>query len=299
MRSLEIIPPHLRGVPTVALSCVLFALMAVLARSLSGDISAGQLVLLRFLTGLGFVAGYYALTRTRPVVVDLGLWAQRGLLGGGAVYLYFFSIERLEVGPASLLNNTFPVWAALFAAGFLGEPLRRAQVGGLVASLLGAALVVYATVPLGDRFELGIGVWAGLASAVLTGGAATTMRALRRTTDALTIFFSFCLFGALLALPVALADWRPLTAEVWLSALGVGVAALVAQLLYTHALGFASTAAASATALLTPAFAWAMGVAFLGEAAPALALLGALLCVGGVVWPMITLRAPPVAPPQE
>lgn len=273
--------------------------MAVLARAASGEISAGPLVFIRFMIGLVFVVAYYAATRTRPILANPWRWAQRGVLGGAAVYLYFFAIERLQVGPASLLNNTFPIWASLFAVWFLKEPLRGAQIIGLFASIAGAALVIWGTVPAGGSFELGGGAWAGLLSAVFSGGAVATMRVLRKDTDAVTVFFSFCLFGALISLPLAIAEWKPMSFEIWMSALWVGLAALVAQLLYTYALGFTSTAAGSATALLTPAFAWMMGVAFLGESAPIISVAGAVLCVAGVLWPVVTNRNQPLGPPQE
>ena len=71
--------------------------------------------------------------------------------------------------------------------------------------------------------EAQIGVAAGLASAVVAGGALTSMRALRADTDSLTVLFSFCLIGVLLTAPLAALDWRPLGGDMLWASLGVGL----------------------------------------------------------------------------
>jgi drug/metabolite transporter (DMT)-like permease len=282
-RHLSWLPERFHGVPLVAVSCVFFALMAVFARMLAGQLSAGQVVLIRFLVGLGFVAATFKVTGTRPKFSRPGMWALRGILGGLAVYLYFLAIEHLEVGPATLLNYTSPVFAALFAAVFIRERLTANIVTGLLVATFGAAIVIWSTVDPAHPLQLGIGVWAGIASSVCSGAAMTVIRSLRRDTDALTVFFSFCLFGAVIAAPLAALDWMPLTGwALWLGLL-VGLSSAVAQMLFTYAFGFTSAASGSAGTQLTPAFSWAMGVIWLDEKTSVLALVGATICVAGVI----------------
>jgi drug/metabolite transporter (DMT)-like permease len=273
-----------RGVPVIALSSLFFASMAVLAKAVRGALSPGQLVLARFVVGLAVMAGWFAWRREWPLLRRPLLLAMRGLLGGGAVYFYFVAIDHLQVGPATVLNYTSPVFAAAFAASFLGERVSRSTLAGMGCAIVGATLVVWTTLDPSKPLTLGVGAWAGVVAAVFGGGAQTAIRALRKDTDAATVFFAFCLFGLLWALPFALADWRPVTPAVVAPALAVGLLSAVAQVLFTYGFGYTTAAVGSATTQLTPALSWGMAVALLAEPLHPVALAGALLCTGGVLW---------------
>lgn len=278
------IPERLRGSPLLVVSSFLFALMALCARSVAGQLSVGQVVCVRFGIGLVFLALYYPLTGTRPRMGRPGLWALRGIFGGASVYCYFVAIDRLAVGPATLLNACWPICAALFGIYFLGERVGGYLATGLVATTLGAALVIWSTVQGGLGLTLGVGAWAGALSAVLSGAAVVAMRALRHDTDASSIFLSFCTFGLLFGLPFALQDWRPLTWDMALPLLGVGLTSVAAQMIFTYAMAYVTAAAGGITTQLTPAFSWMLGALLLGEPLEPLAMLGALICMGGVLW---------------
>jgi drug/metabolite transporter (DMT)-like permease len=281
------VPLWWRGVPVIALASVFFAAMAVAARSLAPVLSPGQLVLARFVVGLAVTGVWFAARRTPPRAGRPLLWAMRGVLGGGAVYFYFLSIERLGVGPATVLNYTSPVWAAAFGAWFLRERVGGHTLLGVAVATVGAGLVVGSTLESGPgapALLLGAGAWAGVVSALLGGGAQTVIRALRRDTDAASIFFSFCLFGLLWALPFAVADWRPVPASAWGPVLLMGLLSAVAQVLFTYAFAYTTAAVGSATTQLTPALSWVLGVLVLDEHMAPLALGGAALCAAGVLW---------------
>ncbi|MHB8874560.1 MAG: DMT family transporter [Myxococcaceae bacterium] len=274
----------------IALSSVLFAFMAVLARTLAGQMSAGQLVVIRFLVGLCGVAVVFALRRRGPVAPRPGLLLLRGLLGGLAVYFYFLAIETVGVGPATLLNYTAPVYAAVFAAIFLGERSTWATAGALLLATAGAAVVAWSTLDPTRPFSLAGGAWAGMLSAILAGAAMVSIRSLRGDTDAPTVFLSFCAFGALVGLPFAVGRWTPLTPSLLLPALGVGVLAFAAQLLFTYAFAFVSASSGSAATQVTPLVSWVLAVALLHEVPRPLTIVGALVCVSGVLWGAVGAR---------
>jgi drug/metabolite transporter (DMT)-like permease len=269
-----------RGAPLIALSCVLFALMAVLARFVSPRMSVGQLVLIRMATGAAVMGGYYLALRRRPDIPRPIPWALRGLFGGGAVFFYFIAIERLQVGPATVLNYSSPVYAAILAALFLGEAVTLPIATGIAIATFGSGMVALAS-GTGTHW-LDPGALCGMVSAFLGGAAMATIRGLRRDTSAASIFFSFCLFGVLWSLPFALPTWRALDAATWALAIAVGLLALGAQLLLTHAFAYVGAAQGSVATQLTPAFSWILGVLWLHESVAPLALVGALICVGGV-----------------
>ena len=275
--------PRLPGTALIAASSVLFAAMAVLARTLAGAMSAGQLVVIRFAFGLVAVGALFAVRRKGPRMPRLGLLALRGLLGGSAVYFYFLAIETVGVGPATLLNYTAPAYAAVFAVLFLRERVSAHLIGALVLATAGAMVVAAST--LGEHpFTLAGGAWAGLLSALLAGAAMVSVRGLRHDTDAPTVFLSFCVFGGLVGLPFAAARWVPLTWALLWPALGVGLLSFVAQLLYTHAFAYVTASVGSAVTQLTPVVSWALAVLLLDEPARPLTLLGAVVCLAGVLW---------------
>lgn len=278
------LPERLRGTPLLVVSSLMFAVMALCARMVAGRLSVGQVVCARFAIGLVFLAFYFPLTGTRPRMGRPGLWVLRGVFGGGSVYFYFVAIDRLAVGPATLLNACWPICAAILGIFILGERVNGHLATGLVATTLGAALVIWSTVQGGLGLTLGVGAWAGALSAVLSGAAVITLRALRGDTDSASIFLSFCLFGLLVGLPFALEDWRPLSADMVLPLLGVGLSSVVAQMIFTYALGYVTAAAGGITTQLTPAFSWLLGALLLGEPLQPLAMVGSLVCMGGVLW---------------
>ncbi|MFL5346305.1 MAG: DMT family transporter [Hyalangium sp.] len=279
-----VLPERWRGLPLLVLSSFLFAVMALFARMLSGQLSVGQVVCGRFAVGLVFLAGYFPAMRRKPRFGRPVLWALRGIFGGTSVYLYFVCIDRLAVGPAVLLNSCWPIYGAILGFFFLGERVSGNLLGGLVAATVGAGLVIWGTSLETPTLAFGVGAWAGVLSAVFSGAAVVVLRALRNDTDAATVFLSFCFFGLLVGLPFALADWRPLTAQTSLVLLAMGISSTAGQMLFTYAMGHVSTALGGVGSQLTPAFSWVLGALFLAEPVAPLALLGAAVCVGGVLW---------------
>jgi len=264
-------------------SSVFFAGMATLARAVSGRVSIGELSFLRFGVGLMVVVGYYAARKEMPNLSRPRLLAARGLLGGMGVLFYFVAIEHLPVGAATLLNNTSPCYAAVFAVLFLGERLTWRVGLGLLAATAGAALVAVSTLPPGKGFSLGLGTAAGLFSAVMSGAALTAVRALRSDTDSMSVLFSFSFVGSILTLPLLTLGWTQPRGFVLWAAVGVGLISIVAQLLMTYAFRYLPTAVGTSMSLLTPLFSWTMGIVFLGERINALAVLGCTVCLLGVL----------------
>jgi drug/metabolite transporter (DMT)-like permease len=269
--------PPAAGALTVA--ALVFAVMAVLARQASARVPATQIAFVRFAVGLlgCAVARWRVPMRARN---KLGLFL-RGAYGGTAVLLYFLAIAHLPVGIATLLNYTMPVFAALYAALFLKEPVGAPTVGALVLTTVGVALVIEGTAPPGS---LGFGPWhlVGLASAVLSGAAVATIREVRKTDGSWEIFAAFCLAGALVTAPPAFSGWKSPGLSDWGLLVGVGLSSLVAQLLMTHALRYVRAAVGGVIAQLTPVASLALGWVLLGERVAGLALAGAAITLGGV-----------------
>lgn len=272
-------------------SGVLFGLMAALARlAATGEpaFGAAQLTTARFAVSLGLTL---ALFRLRPGTfrpVRRGLLVVRGALGGLAVLTYFVALAHVPAGEATLLNCIYPILATGFAIFTLGERPTLHLALALVVASAGVFLVVG---PGSDAPALGVGVVAGLASAALGAVAVTSIRALRATDNAPTIFFAFCVGGLAVSAPFALDAW-PRGLEAWALAVGVGVTSFLAQLLMTHAYGELTVPEAALWQQLTPVASYAWALALLGERPSPLAAVGTLLGVAGVAYGSVAGHRP-------
>jgi drug/metabolite transporter (DMT)-like permease len=285
----------LRARGEIFASGLLFGLMAALARlGSTGAVgfNGPQMAFARMAIGTGMCL---LLFRLRPGTfrpVNARLLVTRGLLGGAAVVLYFLSLSRIPAGQATLLNNAFPVLATVISFWTLEErPTIHLGVALCVATL-GMALV------LGDGSlpsSLGWGEAAAIGSAILGAGAVTSIRALRATDNAFTIFFAFTLGGMAVSLPFALSAWPPL-GPVWLLALGVGVVSFAAQILMTDAYGALTVPEAAVWQQLTPVASYLWALLLLGERLSAAGALGALLGVGGVAYGTVLGHRAPLRP---
>ncbi len=271
---------------------VLFGLLAALTRlAATGGFSAGQIATVRF--GFG-AAATVALFRLRPgtfAPVTRGLLATRGALGGAAAFLYFVALARIPAGEATLLNNTFPILATVLSIFTLGERPTVHLALGLAVASAGVFLVLGGG---SAGFGLGWGELAGIGSAVLGAGAVTSIRALRATDNAPTIFFAFCVGGLAVSVPFSLGAW-PADPALWAIAAGVGLSSFGAQLLMTHAYGALTVPEAAIWQQLTPVASYLWALALLDERLSALGVVGVLLGGAGVVYGSVLGHRPRAA----
>jgi drug/metabolite transporter (DMT)-like permease len=254
--------------------------MALATKLAAARLPGPQIALVRFLIGIAACA----VARTRVEMRannKLGL-ILRGAYGGAAVLFYFIAIAHLPVGIATLLNYTMPVFAAIYAALFMREPITRPTLGALTLTSIGVVLVILGTAPAGysltlDRWEV-----AGLVSAMLSGAAVATIRQVRKTDGSWEIFAAFCVAGAVICAVPAAREWVAPTAFEWLILVVVGLTSVIAQLLMTHALRYVHAAVGGIIAQLTPVTSLALGWVLFDERIGGLALAGASLTLAGV-----------------
>jgi len=280
------------GVGIIALSSLPFAMMAVLTRTLTPVVPSSQIVAARFFIGILGAGAVFILARRTPNLRRWPLLLMRGFFGGLAVLCYFFAISNLGAGPATMLNYLSPVYAAVFAGVILRERPGRWLYLGLGLSTLGAVLVTAGTGAFEHPLHPGLGALAGLASGIFGGASMTGVHALRRDTDATTVFFAFCFVGFVLAAPVASVGWVALEGMTLVRVLGIGVLSFAAQLLFSYGMGFTSASRGSVMTQLTPVVTWVLSIALLDAWPDLVTFAGALLCLGGVLVTLIPRHGP-------
>ena len=270
----------------MVLASLLFAVMAVCAKEAVAHLPGSQVACMRFILGAATVAvlaaGGLKLRAHNPWALLL-----RGLLGGGAVLLYFVAISHLPVGVATLLNNSSPLFVAVFSWVFLREPFSWRTLMALAVTSVGVVLVV-----LGNASSVGgptlslRWVFMGLGSAVFAGGAVTTMRAMRKREGAWEIFLALCVIGSVITgIPAAFEFVWPTRHDLFWVAL-TGFLSVGSQILLTYSLRYVPAVRAGLLMQLTPILTFILGALWLGEFPSMLGWLGSIVTIGGVCWGM-------------
>ena len=263
-------------------SATMFGAMAFSAKVASARLPGPEISMLRMAAGLlpCLLVPRYRRSAVKFHRLDLLLY--RGLFGGTAVLLYFIAIQHINVGVATLLNYTAPIWSGLFSMLFIGERFSARVLIPLPIALAGIVLVVHAHASPGDT--VGFGRWEIVAasSAVASGFAVTAMRAARRGENSWSVYASFCLLGLLVNLPLAIRDWRRPDADEWLSIGATALFAMGAQLLMTFSLRWVDAMTVGVISQLAVIVSMALGAMFLGDRITLAAAIGAALTIGGV-----------------
>jgi drug/metabolite transporter (DMT)-like permease len=235
----------------------------------------------RFLIGLAVIATVYR-HEWRPA----NLWRnrkliERGIAGGGGVFITYLAVMKLGAGRATFINNTYVVWGALLAAWVLRERLRPAVVTGSVVALTGLGLLtnIFST-SIHPGFYDGVAVFSALVSAYVV----VTIRQLHTTEHSATIFAAQCVYGFALCGVPALLHPSPLPGQVLALLLVMGLTAAVGQLAMTRAFRDLPVAEGSLMQMLVPLGVAVGSVAFFHEHFSLPELIGGALILAGTTF---------------
>jgi drug/metabolite transporter (DMT)-like permease len=248
--------------------------------------SPGHLTLLRFLTASAAMIVYAVVARVPvPPVAQWGPLCGIGFLNVAAYHtLLNFGLVTVPAGPGSLIVNTAPVFAAVFASRILGEPVDARAWIGLFVSLSGAALIALSS---GSelRFTPGAGLLIGCA---ITWGLSMVLLKplLKRFTAIQTAMVSvWC--GTVMLLPFApnlaqVVRHAPQAATWSIVYLGVFPIA-VSYATWSYTLSKMPATRVAGYTYTIPVIALVVAYALLGERPGPLALAGGAVALGGVV----------------
>ncbi len=269
----------------MTLSGVFFGFLPILVKwGNQYHFGAVQTSFCRFTIALAGIAllHFYGPQKLKLVNREALLW--RGILGGLTVLLYFITLQLTTAAKGTLLNYTYSIWANVFGVLFL----KHQPPKGFALTLLLAGIGVWLVLGVSfDHFEWGdlTGVLSGMAA----GGGVAAIKVARKTDNALTVFFSFTLFGfffaglGLLGFPFLGGAFETLGRFQSLAGPGLGIlivmglCAMAAQLLFTQGYGYTSFSMGTLLSLLTPILAALLGWGLLGEPLTPHFILGTLL----------------------
>jgi drug/metabolite transporter (DMT)-like permease len=273
-----------RGEALLVLSALAFSAMSVQVKLAGRELPVAMLVLARGAVTLALSVLWLRARGLFPWGHDRPRLIQRALFGTGALACYFYAVNALPLAEATVLHYLNPVFVAVIAAVFLGEPVGRRLVIALSLCLAGTVLVARPGFLFGAATPLStLGIVVALGSALLSACAYATVRHLARTEHADVIVFYFALFAAPLSLPFAVASWVWPSATGWLLLLGIGVSTQLGQTFMTRGLALVPVARGTTVGYVQIVFAASFGVLLFDERPSGWVFAGAGLVVAAVL----------------
>lgn len=255
------------------------AAMGALVKQAALDLPNTLVVFGRNAFGLLFLApvlvrGGFASLRTDVLPLHL----IRTLAGLAAMYCFFWTMPRLHLAEAVLLNYTAPLFIPLVALLWLREPVPRLLLLGIGVGFAGVLFILRPTPALFQPAAL-VGLFSGML-------AATAMVGIRRMSGIeparRVVFYFTGLSTAIAAIPAWL-TWQPLAPRHWALLAGAGALATVGQLAMTRAYQAAPAAQVGPFTYAAVPFAGLYGFLLWGERPGWLSLVGMVLVISGGV----------------
>jgi drug/metabolite transporter (DMT)-like permease len=191
-----------QGVLFMFLSALISALNGAIAKVLSEDISALEIVFFRNILGAVFILAMLRYTPSKLPGGKLHLLLLRGFFGFSAMILFFYTITVIPLGEAITLNKTSPLFVAVLAFFLLDEKLSHLNVLALIIGFFGVVLITKPT-GLSISYEHFLGILGGL----LAASAYATIKKIKHIYDTRVIVLSF--MGAGTLIPLALFTITP------------------------------------------------------------------------------------------
>ena len=106
----------------------------------------GELVLIRLTLAtftLALILFFFDRKRMIISLKNLPYFFILGFVGGaGMQFTYYYTLSKIYVGPAVLLQYLQPIWVSLYAFLFQKEPLSKGKIASLLLSIIGCYLLV-------------------------------------------------------------------------------------------------------------------------------------------------------------
>jgi drug/metabolite transporter (DMT)-like permease len=206
------------------------------------------------------------------------LLVSRGVLGALGTAAYYLTLPKLGAGKATLIGNTWVIWAALLAVPMLGEVLTLRKLAGMLLAVLGIALIT--GLQGGDLSVFGRYELIAIGGALVAAAVVVVIRQLTRTESSGTIFASQCLYTGLLALPMCWLSVWPGWVDLALLTLA-GVMAAWGQLGMTEGFRYLPVSIGGAFQILLPLCITLCGCLLFGETFSLVQAAGAGLILAG------------------
>jgi len=181
-----------RGILFMLLSALISAMNGAVAKVLSEDFSALEIVFYRNLLGVAIIL--YTLKHTAPHLKGgkFHLLFLRGVFGASAMVLFFYTITVIPLGEAITLNKTSPFFVSILAFYLMQEHLNKKAILALLIGFIGIVLI---TKPWG--LSISYAHFLGILGGFFAAAAYATIKKIKDIYDTRVIMLSFMGVGTL------------------------------------------------------------------------------------------------------
>ena len=265
---------YLSGIRLMTQSALCFSGMALCVKYASASISPFQIV---------FFRSFFGLLMVLPVIWNkkVSLWGSerfkltaRGLCGFAALILHFYTISKLDLGLAIMLNYTAPIFTVIFSIFILKERPSLSLCFLILLSFAGVVLLnAHSNVAWSPA------MWLALLSSIFAAFAYLSIRTIRHRESPYTVIFYFTLISTAGSL-FFLQGWKWPDLGTWGLVAGVVIFSFFGQIWMTTALRRAPAYLVTPFSYLHPVLSFAYGWLLWGDAVTWITAAGILLIVG-------------------
>ena len=225
-----------KGIFFIIFSAFGFAMMSAFIK-LSGDLPTFQKTFFRNLVSC--IVAFIFIIKNKEIFFgkkeNQKLLILRSIFGTIGIVLNFYSIDKLVLSDANMLNKLSPFFVIIFSALFLSEKIKSKQIIAIIIAFLGTLFIIKPSFNLEIIPSL-----AGVLGAICAAAAYTCLRSLGGKEKHYTIVFYFSLFSTIVILPFMLASYTPMTSIQLLYLVLAGIFASIGQFGITIAYKYAA-----------------------------------------------------------
>jgi drug/metabolite transporter (DMT)-like permease len=276
---------NVQGALWMLASAVTFTLMTSLIKFLGENYSPALQTFYRQAAGLLVLAPVIlrdpaaAFRTTRP-----GILLFRSLAGTIGMILAFWAYQEMPLAEANALSFTRTLWIVPLAIFVLREKIGVWRITATLVGFVGVLIMLQPSI----ANAVGWPAAAALGSAALFAMTVTGMKMMTRDHSVTVLMVWSAVLGFVLAIPLAVLEWRwPEPLDLALLA-AMGVLGLVTQVCYIKGMALGDAAAMAPIDYTRLVFAILFGLALFHEVPNWITMLGALIVIGSTL--VITLR---------
>lgn len=224
-----------KGVLFIIMSAFGFAMMSAFVK-LSGDLPSFQKTFFRNITSciIAFILiivnkeSFFGKLENQKTLI------LRSVFGTLGIVFNFYSIDKLVLSDANILNKLSPFFVIIFSALFLKEKINIKQGLAIIVAFIGALFIIKPQF----NFDI-IPSLIGVLGAICAAAAYTCLRALGGKEKYYTIVFYFSFFSTIVILPFMLIVYKEMSMLQFVYLILAGIFASIGQLGITIAYKYA------------------------------------------------------------
>ncbi len=198
----------------------------------------------------------------------------RSLFGYAAMLLAFYAMINVDMGNASVLFNTLPIFVALLAPPILGEAFSWRKLVIIFIAFAGIAMILRPD----SEILNGASIFA-LIAGFLGSFAMLSVRKMAKSDSALIITLYFSAFTTVCSAPFALREFVPPSISEWWWLLIIGCALTAAQVFMAHAYKFGHASTIAPFSYVSVIGSYIAGIVFFGEVPDGWSIAGAAIII--------------------